>query len=319
MKLISVSRFFVCSSALLLGCSDGATSSLANGAAGQVGASGAAGQAGNAGGAPVAGASNVSAGTGGSDASGGSDGMPPVGGSGGADDTPAVGGGSGAGGDEGVAGAANGGAGGAGNAMGPHPDCPNCVSIFDGQTLDGWQPIGAEQWEVDDTGAIFSTGASAGALVTTAKYNRYRLLFSWQWLGSNHQANMLIWCRDVGARNCAGVQFQPPGRDVWDYGPANTSIKGKSNPPLMAVDVPKGEEGMCELLVDSAAGTFKGGCCALDGAKTCKTSPVVNLTYGSALPPGELGFQAHNADHRIRWWDIFVEEDPVGDELVTAE
>jgi hypothetical protein len=229
--------------------------------------------------------------------------------------------GGGAAGTDGVAGSNTGGSsfGGTGGAIGAHPDCPNCVSIFDGQTLDGWQPIGGEEWEVDDTGAIFSTGESAGALVTVQKFERYRLLFSWQWLGSDHQANMLIWCRDVGARNCAGVQFQPPGRDVWDYGPANRSIKGLSNPPLMGANVPKGEEGMCELLVDSAAGTFKGGCCPLNGEKTCKTSPSVNLTYGSALPPGELGFQAHNADHRIRWWDIFVEENPVGDELVTQE
>ena len=221
--------------------------------------------------------------------------------------------------DAAMAGANAGGAAGDGNAMGAHPDCPGCVSIFDGQTLDGWQSIGGEEWTVDDTGAIFSTGESAGALVTTTKYDRYRLIFSWQWLGSGHQANMLIWCRDVGARNCAGVQFQPPGRDVWDYGPANTSIKGRSDPPLMAVDVPMGDEGMCEMIVDSTAGTFKGACCNLEGAETCKTRQVVNLTYGSSLPAGELGFQAHNADHRIRWWNIVVEEDPVGDDFVTAE
>jgi hypothetical protein len=177
--------------------------------------------------------------------------------------------------------------------------------------------VGAEKWTVDN-GAILSTGASAGALITTAKYDKYRLIYSWQMLSTTaHQANMLVWCTSTTARYCGGVQFQPPGTDIWDYGPANASLKGKAG--LMKADVPKGAAGQCEMIVNSTAGTFKVACCPLGTEKTCKSTPVGNLSYGSPRMPGQLGWQAHNPDHKIRWWNVFLEENPTSDEFLTAK
>ncbi len=199
---------------------------------------------------------------------------------------------------------------------GSHPQCPNCKSIFDGKTLTGWTPIGAEKWAADN-GAILSTGAAAGVLVTAKAYDHYRLIYSWQMQDMDgHQANMVVFCRSASARYCGGVQFQPPGTDIWDYGPANKSLKGQAG--LMKAPVEKGQAGQCEMIVNHTAGTFKVACCNLMGGKTCKAQPVGALNYGK-VPPGAFGWQAHNPNHKIRWWNIFVEEMPASDEFVTTK
>ena len=186
--------------------------------------------------------------------------------------------------------------------------------------LTGWKPIGAEKWAAQDM-TIFSTGASSGALITEKTYDHYRLFFSWKMLSGNHAANMLFMCRNSTSRNCAGIQFQPPGSDLWDYGPADGRVprdKGMLLPTKPSV--PQGQSGMCEMIVKATAGTMKVACCNLMGGgigKTCKTTPSAVVNWGMPFPVGPLGFQSHNANHKIHWWDVYVEENPTSDEYLS--
>jgi hypothetical protein len=115
---------------------------------------------------------------------------------------------------------------------------------------------------------------------------------------------------------CAGIQFQPPGRDIWDYGPSDSRARGGMLLPGRP-SVPLGQAGMCEMIVKASAGTFKAACCALQGNATCKTVPAAILNYGSPFPKESMGFMAHNANQRIKWWNIFIEENPATDDYVT--
>lgn len=295
------------------GSSTGGTNGSASGGKGGSNASGGKTGSGGSGSGGAAGAQS----SGGAPGTGGS----PSTGSGG---SPAGTGGAGAGGSadagSGAGGATPGGddAGGGGAPVSgdKHPACPNCKSLFDGKTLTGWKPVGAEKWAVDN-GKILSTGAAAGVLITDAQYDHYRLIYSWKMLAADgHQANMVIFCRNEGARYCGGVQFQPPGTDIWDYGPANKSLKGAAM--LMKAPVEKGEAGQCEMIVNATAGTFKVACCNLGTGSSCKGTPVGMLNYGK-VAKGAFGWQAHNPDHKIHWWNIFLEENPTSDDFVTTK
>ena len=78
---------------------------------------------------------------------------------------------------------------------------------------------------------------------------------------------------------------------------------------------------MCEMIVKASAGTFKVACCNLMGGgvgKTCKTVPSATVYLRlEPFPKGPLGFQAHNANHKIHWWDIFIEENPTTDDYLS--
>ena len=48
------------------------------------------------------------------------------------------------------------------------------ISLFDGETLFGWQPVGDAKWEVKD-GEIRTTGEKPGWLMTTTRWGDYTL------------------------------------------------------------------------------------------------------------------------------------------------
>ena len=48
------------------------------------------------------------------------------------------------------------------------------ISLFDGETLFGWQPTGDAKWEVVD-GEIRTSGEKPGFLMTTTEWANYEL------------------------------------------------------------------------------------------------------------------------------------------------
>src|ERR1700733_3421562 len=53
---------------------------------------------------------------------------------------------------------------------------PGMTTLFDGQSLDGWNQIPANWWEVKD-GVIASLGVGRGVIYTTQQAARYRIIF----------------------------------------------------------------------------------------------------------------------------------------------
>jgi len=149
---------------------------------------------------PSPGTGGLAAGSGGGDGSiGGATGGSLDGGKTlGTDGTPIDAGSGGMGGMPGV-GAAAGGNG--GSSTGPFP---NCKSVFDGATLNGWLPSSGTglgnapgSWDIQD-GALHMKGTVRGVLATAADYGDFRFIFSVRKLpkdvtATDHNPCVLLW------------------------------------------------------------------------------------------------------------------------------
>ena len=67
------------------------------------------------------------------------------------------------------------------------------------------------------------------------------------------------------------------------------------------------------------AGTFRTACCLLgETKKTCKGTPAKQFNDGKEVPGGPIAWQTHDPDHHILWKDIFLEENPGEEALITT-
>ena len=213
------------------------------------------------------------------------------------------------------------------SGMGSFKGCPGCVQIFDGKTLDGWE-ANSEKYDVimDDRlmkPVMRSTGAARGFLATLKSYQNFRLIYSNRLLGGGHAQNMLIWCQKPFPNNaCGGLQYQPPGRSMWDYLPGQnkspagkTTVEGSSGATSM-------DWSQCEMLVKGTTGEFRVACCKLTpGQGPCKGVEILRFkdTVTGRTRNGPIAWQAHNKGHVIHWTDVHIEENPTIDDLITTK
>jgi hypothetical protein len=271
-------------------------------------------------------------GTGGSPAAGGSGGS----GYGSGGSGPAAGGtsGGGSGGTPAVAVDAGTGATGGGDAgatvvdpgpAGSFPGCPKCKQIFDGKTLDGWFQSPAGSFVVNEAGAIASTGKGAHAW-TKEDYGDYRILFSVRQIKGNHKPCTTLFCtrppnNGNATRGLSGIQFQPPLGGSWDYRPGKNSGPNTTNwmypMPRPTFDVTKWHR--CEVLARASTGEIHGACCQIEGMPSCKGQDVMRYKDATAGKKGPFALMMHNAGLFDEYKDIWVETDPVGDDLVTQK
>jgi len=216
-------------------------------------------------------------------------------------------------------------------AQGSYPGCPRCVSIFDGKTLNGWHAV-EEKYDVFmdpilNKPVMRSTGASRGFLATDKSYQNFRFIFSNRLLGGGHAQNMLLWCQrdDEGKypnNACGGIQYQPPGRSMWDYRPGqNKSPGGKTNVGGGS-GASREDWSQCEILAKGTTGEFRVACCKLEPGKgPCKGIEILRFkdTVSNGGLKGPVAWQAHNGGHVIHWTDVHIEEDPVVDDLITTK
>jgi Domain of Unknown Function (DUF1080) len=299
----------VSSQAFVVACSSGSPASAEPpGTAGSPSIAGHSGALGSAGAGIIAGAGGVSAagsaavegaGSGQAGASAGTSGA------GGALDAP---GGAGAGGAGGTT-TSTGGTGGRGGPI--LSVCPNCVSLFDGTTLNGWTQVPAASWSVVN-GAMHSLGTARGFIHTTNTYGDFRFIFTSRLIKdpANHFPCVLFWGNSPTKDALTAIQIQPPNGYMWDYrttGPtANKSPdmfeKRFSHPGF--VDT---QWSQCEMLANQAAGTLRFACCQLTGTTPCKASEVVDFTDANAGLKAPLALQVHNASMIEEFKDLYVE------------
>ena len=131
-----------------------------------------------------------------------------------------------------------------------------------------------------------------------------------------------MFCQAPNSGTCGGVQFQPPGGDLWDYRPGAPN-DGNLGPPKetgSGANVPDGQWGQCEILGNGAVGTFRTACCLLgETNKTCKGQETKKFDDGKPVKGGPIAFQAHEPNHRILWRNIFIEENPTENDLITTK
>jgi hypothetical protein len=206
---------------------------------------------------------------------------------------------------------------------GSFPGCPKCKQIFDGKTLDGWQQDPAGSFVVK-AGAIASTGKGAHAW-TKDDYGDYRIFFSVRQIMGGHKPCTTLFCtrpaNGKAARGLSGIQFQPPLGGSWDYRPGKNSGPDATHwmypMPRPTFVITKWHR--CEILARASTGEFRGACCEVEGKDTCKGIEVLHYKDATAGKKGPFALMMHNAGLFDEYKDIWVETDPVGDELISTK
>ena len=218
-------------------------------------------------------------------------------------------------------GVTSGGAGGsAGGAAEPFPGCPNCRRIFDGKTLDGWIAQPTNGWDVKDD-SIHITGAGRGYLYTKDDYTDYRIILSVHQVVGNHDPCVLFFgTRPPPALDALGaIQFQLPNHYTWDYRPGHNDDGGKLFSPQPHPTLDRTKWNQCEVLMRASTGQAKMTCCELVNGAPCKGVEHNRFNDPTAGKKGPFALQSHNAGIQDEYKDIFVDTNPVGDDLITVQ
>lgn len=212
---------------------------------------------------------------------------------------------------------------GAPGGEGPIPGCAKCVPLFDGKTLDGWEQDPAGSFAVKE-GVIASTGKGAHAW-TKDDYGDFRIFLSVRQIKGNHKPCTTLFNtrppNGKAARGLNGIQFQPPMGGSWDYRPGKNTGPNMTNwiypNPRPMFDVSKWHR--CEILARASTGEFRAACCQIEGLSTCKAVEVLHYKDATAGKKGPFALMMHNAGLFDEYKDLYVETDPVGDELISTK
>ena len=75
----------------------------------------------------------------------------------------------------------------------------------------------------------------------------------------------------------------------------------------------------CEILARASTGEFRGACCEIEGKDTCKGIEVLHYKDATAGKKGPFALMMHNGGLFDEYKDIWIETDPLGDELVSTK
>jgi Domain of Unknown Function (DUF1080) len=215
----------------------------------------------------------------------------------------------------------------------PPASCTNCRSLFDGTTLQGWEMEKPGSFVVRD-GAILSTGPGSH-LWTREEFTDYRLFFNLRQVGNEpgkgHRPSVTFLGRspDPAApkfpRGLLGVQLQPPHGGAWDYRQTGQGGDPKKNPQFYTRPDPRPKFDdkrwhRCEVLVKGSQGWFKAACCEIEGRPSCQAVEV--LAFKDPALAGSKGpfcIQIHNSGLYDEYKDVYVDDRPTSDELLTIK
>jgi Domain of Unknown Function (DUF1080) len=194
--------------------------------------------------------------------------------------------------------------------------CARCTRLFNGVDLENWE-TNPGAWVVKD-GVLASTGKSPGELYTKEDLGDYRIFFQVRHVGvmggKDHKPCTTFFGKRPADPSSArsgisGAQFQPPNGSSWDYG-----AKGAfTHPPHPSFDAKQWHQ--CEVLVREA-GSFRAACCPM-GDTACKTVDVLSWKGTGRKHP--FNIQIHNAGLLDEYKELWIEKDPIGDELLSQK
>jgi hypothetical protein len=197
---------------------------------------------------------------------------------------------------------------------------PGCVSIFNGETFDGWE-ADPSTWKIVN-GAMRGEGGTSRLAYTKADYGSFRLVFTARMNPVNRDhLGVLFW----GDRpldpsrpkidNAGWLQFMPPHGAMWDYHPP----KHHNLPHEMLVAGSRDftQWSTTELLCDLEKGTVRA---AVDGIEIARyRHPYCRERKDpeKRIVAGPLGMFRHGGG-ASEYKDIYVEEKPQSDKLLTV-
>jgi hypothetical protein len=189
------------------------------------------------------------------------------------------------------------------------PDDPAFVSMFDGQTLDGWTASKPGEYVVKN-GTIHSTGKARGWIYyNRAQFGSFRWIFHVKQVKGNHKPTVLIWGTTTPIRDAlSAIQFQPPNGGHWDYRPGHNDSGKKyfTKYPHPSWDVKQWAQ--CEILANQATGVARMACCPLPAnAERCTGVEVLKFTDPTAGREAPLAIQIHNKGIEDEYKNLLVE------------
>jgi Domain of Unknown Function (DUF1080) len=219
---------------------------------------------------------------------------------------------------------------GAGGSGGSSPSLfPNCKSLFDGATLNGWLPSSGTglgnapaSWDIQD-GALHMKGTVRGVLATGADYGDFRFIFSVRKLpkdatATDHNPCVLLWGHRPPPNDALGaIQIQAPTINMWDYRNGSVVIRG-TRVGAVTIDLTKWSQ--CEILAHQGIGELRMACCQLSGTgdTPCKAVEILRFQDATAGHTGPIGLQVHNAGLHDEYKNICIEPNPVVNDLITT-
>ncbi len=197
------------------------------------------------------------------------------------------------------------------------PFDPSTVStlmpLFDGKTLTGWN-CNPNTWHVVD-GAIVGTGQGEFC-ITKDSFSTVRIFVSTK-TDSDHQG-IGFWGPQPppgkwGNGDVACLDVMPPNEWTWDYltnaGIATTAGSIFNTPAQQLMDAWT----QAEILLTRATGRIR---MAVNG------SLILDITVADLnrpKPEGPIGLQAHAANTKVYYKDIWVEVNPTEDRLISLK
>jgi hypothetical protein len=201
----------------------------------------------------------------------------------------------------------------------------NLVSIFDGTTLNGWYYMDqGTTWSVVN-GAIQGHGPTPGQIITAKDYGSFRLLMTSRMVAPVPGAccaahlGVLVWGKrppppsSIHPGFLDALEVQPPNGSMWDYQlmkdlpcPGPTCKRNSPRPMHAYTDTVS-----CEYLFNLPKGSMRMACAGLDELTFVDPNPA-------RWKAGPIGLQLNYANATVQYQDIFVEENPTLDRLITV-
>ena len=197
------------------------------------------------------------------------------------------------------------------------------VRIFDNTSLAGWTPSAAGDWEVRD-GVIHSVrGGGRGYLATSADYDDYRVIFTVRLVGTqSHWPTVIIFGTRPPPEDpllaLFGIEVQAPIGNGWDYRMGKNNNGNAYRTRLTPFDFIATEWNQCELMVRASRGLIGMACCPRPGPAPCQAGYVMEWKDPTSGKRGPFALWRHSAQHEQEFKDIYLEPNPLRDELVTT-
>jgi hypothetical protein len=181
------------------------------------------------------------------------------------------------------------------------------TKLFDGATLEGWDG-NPKIWSVKD-GAIDGLSPTGGQLIyTKGDYDSFRLTLESRLVSKSQHLGVCFWgdrSPTWGYANC--ILVIPPSGGMWDY------HKGIKSPPHMnpaKANATAAEWHKSEILANAKTGEVT---MAVNGTQ------VLIYKNMTGLKKGPIGLQIHNGSSEVQYREIFIEENPTEQRLLTVK
>ncbi len=197
---------------------------------------------------------------------------------------------------------------------------PNCVKIFNGSDFEGWQ-ADSSTWSIVD-GAMRGAGGSSRLTYTNKDYGNFRLIFKSRMDEVNGDHLGLMFWGDRPAdpakpkTDSAGwLQFAPPIGWMWDYHPPKGHTPKFERLAEGSMDFTNWTT--TEMLCNLDQGTMRAAVDGVELARYVHFYPEERTDPERRIVPGPIAMMRHGGGTSL-YKDIYVEENPVEDKLLTV-